>query len=125
MVETKSIGLRRMGQERWKYLDMANMSFAAGDYITTQGYINAFLETIPDSSETSKKIKNEFDSIDQNRRDLIKTLEEEVKDLGYLEQNDILQTGRRNIEIDSIYNMKTVCWTIAMQDSLFTRDDNG
>ena len=108
-----------MGQERWKYLDMANMSYAAGDFISCNGYLSAFLETIVTDSEAGKQIKEEFDHIEIDRRKKNQELESKVKDLGYLEQRDILTRGKEQIEIEAIYNKKAVCWTISMQHGLF------
>lgn len=118
MVE-QTTGRRRMGQERWKYLDMANMSFAAGAYIETNGYITAFLETIKDGSKEANEIQKEFDEIEETRKKQRDDLEAQIKDLGYLEQNDIRSKGRDQIEIEAIYNRKTVCWTVAMNNGLF------
>ena len=119
MVETKTIGKKRIGQERWKYLDMANMSFAAGDYIATDGYIKAFLETIKNDSEEAQIIRNEFDQIDFDRRKQLQDLQTQIKDMGYLEQADYDKEGRRQIEIEAIYNRTTVCWTLAVDNNLF------
>lgn len=108
-----------MGQERWKYLDMANMSFAAGDYTSTDGYVKAFLETIKDDSDEAREIKIEFDRIDRERKNRIDELTTKTEHLGYLEQKDVRNTGREQIEIDAVYSRKTVCWTMAMNAGLF------
>ncbi len=118
--QASTLGVRRMGQERWKYLDMANMSFIAGDYLATNGYIKAFLETIPEETDEAREITKEFNRIEADRKRLHVELEEQAKNLGYLEKGDILTKGREQIEIDAIMNRKTVCWTVAMKYGLFS-----
>ena len=112
-------GIRRMGQERWKYLDMANMTFASGDYIKTIGYINSFLETIDEKSTAGLKIQQEFDIVEKEKQQNLKKLEQETHNLGYLEQKDMQTQGRDIIEINSVYDRKTICWTISIKYGLF------
>jgi len=120
MPETKTTSMRRMGQERWKYLDMANLSFAAGAWFETKGYINSFLETIKDESDESKEIKTRFDEIEMERRTKIRDLEDQIKDLGYLEQKDYKNKGRDAIEVDAIHDQIAACWTVSMSAGLFS-----
>jgi len=115
MVET----MRRIGLERMKYLDFANMSFAAGEFIKTKGYTQAFLETIKEESKSAKKITDDFDKIEEDRLKKIKDLEEQIEHLGYLEQKDYRNKGRDQIEIEAIYEQKTICWAVSLQDGLF------
>lgn len=112
-------GIRRMGQERWKYLDMANLCFASGEYGRTRGYIEAFLETVDENTEVGKRFKTEFDRIELDRRSNHNKLEKDIEPLGYLEQRDLRERGREQIEIDAIYEQKTVCWTLSLQHGLF------
>jgi len=119
MAEKMQTGLRRMGTERWKYLDMANISFAGGDYISCKGYINAFLETIEDGRPEAKEIRENLDSIEDKRRKLIQDLIKETEDIGYLEQSDIRHNARERIEIDAINDMKATCWIMALKYGLF------
>ena len=118
MTESKG-GMRRIGQERWKYLDMSTMAFAAGDYIQTEGYLKGFLDTIKNDSEEGNFLKGEFDRIELEKRNKLKDLEEQIRNLGYLEQRDYQERGRTQIEIEAVHNRKTVCWTTAMQMGLF------
>lgn len=119
-MKEQSSGIRRMGQERWKYLDMANMSFAAGDPISCKGYVEAFLETIKEDSDEATKIKQEFNQIEAERLKKHNDLEAQIKDLGYLEMQDYQNRGKQQIEVDAIYEMKTVCWTVAIDGGLFS-----
>jgi len=119
MPEKIQTGLRRMGQERWKYLDMANLSFASGDYINCKGYLDAFLETIDDGSREAKEIKENYDFIEDKRRKLIDQLLKETESLGYLEQSDLRHNARERLEIDAIHDMKTACWILAIKNGLF------
>lgn len=119
MTENKQSGIRRMGQERWKYLDMANMSFANGDCVAADGYIKAFLETIKEDSPEAKEVKIEFDRIERERKIRINELNSDTEHLGYLEQRDVRNKVREQIEIDATYSRKTVCWTIALNAGLF------
>jgi len=64
-------------------------------------------------------IKKEFNDIEIERRENIKKLEEEVKDWGYLEQKDAKNNGRDRIEMEAVYNRKTVCWTTSLEKGLF------
>ena len=116
--KTGSSGMRRMGMERWKYLDMANMSFAGGHYGETRGFIEAFLETIKEDSEEGKILQSRFNDIEIVRRQRVQDLEKESKNWGYLEQEDGNDL-RRSIEIDAVYDQKTACWTVAMARGLF------
>ena len=111
-----------MGQERWKYMDMANMAFAAGTpqgYISCEGYIKAFIETVTEDTPEGNDIKTEFDRIEKEKNEHYKELEEATKDLGYLEQRDMRNNGKDQIEINAIYDMKTVCWTNSLRYGLF------
>ena len=118
-MEKAQSGLRRMGTERWKYLDMANLSFAAGEFVNCNGYINAFIETIDETCPESKELKDDLDSIEEKRRKQIQDLINETEELGYLEQKDIRTNGRERIEIDVVHDRKTVCWTLAIKYGLF------
>ena len=118
MTEQKT-GLRRMGQERWKYMDMANLSFAAGEYLNAKGYIDAFLETVEEGSEAAKEITVLFDEIDIERTKARQSLEDQKKEWGELEKADIGNKAILQIEINAIYERKAACWTMALKHGLF------
>ena len=120
MKEQSSGGIKRMGQERWKYLDMANMSFAAGDPIACEKYLDAFLETIDENSDAAKKITIEYNRIESERLKKHNDLDSQTKELGYLELQDYQNRGKQQIEVDAILEKKTVCWTVAMNGGLFS-----
>ena len=42
-----------------------------------------------------------------------------VRKSGYLEQKDLQDEGKTNIEVNSIHDRKQVCWRIALQEGLF------
>jgi hypothetical protein len=109
----------KLGQVRYKYLDLANMAFAQGHFPECVEYINAFLETVKDETDAGMKIKEEFDRIEMDRRLNVKKLAEEIKDLGYLEQRDANNLGRERIELEAIHDRKTVCWTVSLTNGLF------
>ena len=109
----------RIGQSRYRYLDLANMTFAQGAFAECNGYIAAFLETIEEGSELEKKLRIGFDEIEMERRSKIHKLEEKIKDMGYLEQKDEKNNGRERIEIEAILNRKNICWTVSLQKGLF------
>lgn len=120
MVDNKSMqtGKRQMGMERWKYLDMANLSFAGGNYGACKGYLEAFLETISENSEEGKTLQLGFERIETDRQSKVSELQKDSENWGYLEQldgNDV----RREIEINSLYEQKTLCWTTSINFNLF------
>ena len=118
MTEQKT-GLRRMGQERWKYLDMASLSFAAGEYLNTKGYIEAFLETIEENSKAAIEITELFDAIETERTKARQDLADQKKEWGELEKADIGNKAILQIEINAIYEKKAACWTTALKHGLF------
>jgi len=108
-----------VGHLRMKYLDLANMSFAQNNYIAADGYIKNFLDTIKDDSKAADLIKKEFDKIILQKRKSIEELIKSTESLGYLEQKDILDEGKTNIEVNCIHDKKVVCWKVAQEEGLF------
>jgi len=113
-----------IGHLRIKYLDMANISFAQNtennsNYIAANGHIDSFVDTIKEESKAGKAIKDEFDKITLMKRQVLTNLSESIKDLSYLEKNDIKNRGREEIEINAIHDKKEACWRIAMKEGLF------
>lgn len=119
MVESSSSGGYTVGHLRIKYLDLANMAFAQNNYIAADGYIKNFLDTIKEESEAANMIRKEFDFITGQKRKSIEELTKSTESLGYLEQKDLLDEGRRNIEVNSIHDRKEACWRIALKEGLF------
>ena len=108
-----------VGHLRMKYLDLANMAFAQNNYIAADGWIKNFLDTIKDGSNAAKTITQEFDKITSRKKKNIEELDKSTENMGYLEQKDILDEGKTNIEVNSIHDRKQVCWRIALQEGLF------
>jgi len=117
MVEAKidySIGHLRM-----KYLDLANIKFAQGDFISCKGFINNFLDTVKDESPAGISIKIEFDKINNMIKQQIRDMEIGMGNLGWLEKRDYETKGREEIEINKIHDMKEICWRIGLKEGLF------
>jgi len=115
----KQLGDYSIGHLRIKYLDLANISFAQNNYTIAKGYIDDFLDTIDEKTDEGKEIKNEFDIIMQRKKRQLNELDTSVKNMGYLEQKDITNDGRESIEINTIHDMKEVCWRVALKGGLF------
>jgi len=108
-----------IGHLRIKYLDLANIAFAQNNYIGANGYIDSFLDTIKEETNSGQTIKKEFDKITFMKRQRLIDLTESVKELGYLEKKDVENGGKEEIEINTIHDKKEVCWRIAMKEGLF------
>lgn len=116
----KKIGMDySIGHTRMKYLDLANLSFAQGNYSQCKGYIDGFVNTLDDDSVGGKHITEEFNKIFTNRDLLANNLEQEVKKLGYLERRDYEEAAKSEINIDNLHDLKAVCWRISLKDGLF------
>lgn len=108
-----------IGHLRIKYLDLANVSFAQNNYIGANGYVDSFLDTIKEETKSGQVIKEEFDKITLMKRQRLDSLVESIKDLGYLEKKDVKNSGKEEIEINTIHDKKEVCWRVAMKEGLF------
>jgi len=108
-----------IGHIRMKYLDLANLSFAQGNYSQCKGYIDSFVDTLDEDSVGGQAIKKEFDKIFANRDKLADQLEQEIKKLGYLERQDYETAAKSEVNIDSLHDLKAVCWRISLKDGLF------
>jgi len=107
------------GHIRIKYLDLANMAFAQNNYVMANNYIKNFLDTIKDDTPAAEYIRKEFDKIALQKKKNLDELLKTTDKLGYLEQKDILDEGKTNIEVNSIHDRKEICWTIALKEGLF------
>ena len=108
-----------IGHKRMKYLDLANMYFIQGDYISAEGCIVSFLETIKEDSPESEIIKKEFDKIEVIKNKQYKQILDFIKDKGECERSDIKIKGEQEILVESLHNKKTVCWNMAMTRGMF------
>lgn len=109
----------RIGHIRLKYLDLANICFAQENYPIAEGYIDDFLATIDENSETGQLLKTEFDRVSKIKKDNLQILKDKVQSLSYLKKKDIADKGYDEIEINFIHDKKEICWSIAMQKGLF------
>lgn len=109
----------RIGMLRAKYLDMANMNFATGQYLEAEGDIKAFLDTIKDGTKAAMDIKIEFDKIEQRKHMQRKQLDEHIQGKGELERTDLKNQGRLEIEVDALHDKKVICWYLAQVHGLF------
>lgn len=121
MVEKKSnVGMDySVGHLRMKYLDLANIAFAQGNFIGCKGYIDDFLDTVDGNKEAGKVIGEEFDRVFRHKKILEDELERTVKDMGYLERKDFEDTGKHELEVNVIHDMKEICWRISLKNGLF------
>jgi len=116
----KEVGMSySVGHMRIKYLDLANMSFAQGNYLQCKGYIDNFLDTIDENSDVGKEIKKEFDKIYLNKRRVDEVIESQVKNLGYLERKDFEDSAKLENEVNTIHDLKEICWRVSLKNGLF------
>lgn len=108
-----------IGHYRLKYLDLANMNFAQGNFVQADGFIKAFMDTIKDESQAAIDIKLGFDEITTRKKHQIEQLFEHTSTLGYLEKKDTETEGREEIEINTIHDKKIICWRVCMKYGLF------
>jgi len=120
MSDNKNVGGDySIGHLRMKYLDLANISFAQGNFIGCKGYIDDFIDTIDGSKEAGKIISDEFDKVFTRKKLQEQELERTVKDMGYLEKKDFEDNGKRELEVNAIHDMKEICWRISLKNGLF------
>jgi len=120
MVETKSIESGySIGHLRIKYLDLANIAFAQGNFIGCKGYIDDFLDTVDGENEAGKTISEEFDKIFEHKKQQEIEIEKTIKNMGYLERKDFEDGGKQEIEVNAIHDMKEICWRISLKNGLF------
>jgi len=116
----KSVGMDySIGHVRIKYLDLANLSFAQGNYSQCKGYIDSFMDTIKEDSGSGKELKAEFDRVYLHRSNLEKQLELEVGKLGWLERKDFEDQAKSEVSVNTIHDIKEICWRISLKDGLF------
>jgi len=107
-----------IGHLRAKYLDLANMYFVQGNTRDCAGYIDAFLNTIPDESEAASYIREEFDKVEVIKNNNKKILFDEMKNLGSLEKTDVKIDGDKQINVDNLQDKKVVCWNASAKYGL-------
>lgn len=120
MSDKSSVGMDySIGHVRIKYLDLANLSFAQGNYTICKGYIDDFIDTINVDSESGKNIKSEFDKVYQHKDKVIEAIDEQISTLGFLERKDFEDKAKSDVEINTIHDLKEICWRISLKDGLF------
>jgi len=116
----KNIGMDySIGHLRIKYLDLANLSFAQNNYTQCKGYIDNFLDTIKSDSDTGREIKSEFDNVFNKRKQVEDAVEKKIDSMGYLERKDFEDNAKTELEINTIHDLKEICWRISLRDGLF------
>lgn len=118
MVDKKE-GVSNIGNTRWKYLDFANIYFAQGQLKQCNDFIDAFIQTLDEKTEAGKSVKKEFDDVYKNKINIESAVEEKVKNMGYLERKDFEDMARRELELETLQNLKSACWRISLQYGLF------
>jgi hypothetical protein len=108
-----------IGHLRLKYLDSANVTFAQSNFIQSEGYIKAFIDTIPEKTKAYMDLRIELDQINTRRKKQLEQLQTHLKTLGYLESKDTENRGREEIEINAIHDKKVACWRISLSEGLF------
>ena len=121
MVEESKTGYT-VGHLRMKYLDAANILYANAqnvtDYLGCRDMLYNFIDTIKEDGKAADHLKNELDRINLDKNENIKKLEDDKKNMGYLERKDY-DNERDRIEINAIHDMKTLCWIVALEYNLF------
>lgn len=108
-----------IGHLRMKYLHSANEAFAQGNYIQSDGYIKAFIDTVAEDTDAAISLRIELDAINTRRKQQLEQLKEHIKTLGYLESKDTENRGREEIELNCIHDKKVACWRISLKEGLF------
>ena len=111
--------MKRIGFERWKYLDYAGMAFAEQNWTATTGYLKLFLDTIKEDTEEAKLLTAEFDRIESEKHKQIEEMKKNMEHIGWLEKGDLEKSVREQIEMDTLHDRITACWTVSMKKGLF------
>lgn len=119
MVDRKIGGSYNVGQVRMNWLDFSNMYFAQGNFIECKRAIDNFLDTVKDDGVSGKDIKKEFDVVFAHKKKVEDEVEEKRHEMGFLEEKNFVDTMRSNLEIDTIHELKSICWRICLRDGLF------
>ena len=109
----------KVGITRLKYLDTCNMQLISNNIDGAKEAIDAFLNTIKDNSEAGIEIKKGIDQIEENRISNHKDLRTEIAKKGFLEQSINWNDGHNQIDVDSLLNIKALCWAVALEHNLF------
>lgn len=115
-------GTHKIGQERYKYLDLANISYANAsnltDYRKALGFMDAFEFTLEPGSEAKKELLRKKEQLEQEKKDAVQRWEQWKQGLTYFEQFDV-QPERDRIEIVAVGQRLDSCWEIAKRYGLF------
>lgn len=124
MVETSPIhGPKIEGSERWKLLSTAEQFYVQGEWAQLRRMLDAFIDTIKEDSKPGKAIIQGWNKIEQTRQQQLKDLKEGIQDEGFLEQKDLWENQRIEIEIHARHSMLAKCWTVALSMGLFHEED--
>jgi len=119
MTESKENISYSIGVTRMKYLDLANMTFAQGNISQCKSYLDSFIDTIDEKTEAGQQLKKEFDEVHLHKKNVEKAAEEKTKDMGWLEKHDFEDMIRQELSVDTIHNLKSICWRACMKYGLF------
>jgi hypothetical protein len=112
----------KIGQERYKYLDLANISYANAqnllDYRRANGFMDAFEFTLEPGSEAKKELMRKKETVDQERKEAVRKWEQWKEGLGFWEQEDA-ETERMRLEIEAVGKRLDACWEISKRYGLF------
>ena len=111
----------KIGQERYKYLDLANMAFARMNiegFRECEGFISAFESTLEAGSEAKREFLKIKEQIDNEKVEAIRDWENWKQGLNYWAQYDA-QPRREIIEIKSLEALKEACFAIGKRYGLF------
>jgi len=112
----------KIGQERYKYLDLANMTYAnareLSDYRTPIGFMDAFEFTLEPGSEAKKEYLRKKEEVEVEKTENIRQWEKWKEGLTYFEQSDV-SLQRDRIEIAAIAKKLDCCWDISKRYGLF------
>jgi len=108
-----------VGHVRMKYLDLANIHFTQGNFLSCSHDIDNFVDTVDADSKSGKDIKNEFDKIYINKQKIMDMIDKQVEQLGYLERKDFEDSTKSEVEVNTIHDLKEICWRICLRDGLF------
>ena len=120
MSEKSGLGLDySIGHTRMKYLDLANIHFTQSNFVACKRDIENFLDTVKEDSDYGKEIKKEFDKVFSNKKKIEDAIDKQITNLGYLERRDFEDGAKSELEVNTIHDMKEICWRIALRDGLF------
>jgi len=114
--------LQKIGQDRYKYLDLASSYFATAqeprDYRASQGFVEAWEFTLEPGSKSKKEFLQKKQSIEQDKQENIRRWNVWKEKLGWWEQYDS-QRERDRIESLALGEMIEAARTVSVDNGLF------